>query len=25
MRRGGVGFYPQSDFVHIDNGAVRSW
>jgi uncharacterized protein YcbK (DUF882 family) len=25
MRRGGVGFYPQSDFVHIDDGAVRSW
>ena len=25
MRRGGVGFYPQSDFVHIDDGRVRFW
>jgi uncharacterized protein YcbK (DUF882 family) len=25
MGRGGVGFYPQSDFVHLDNGAVRFW
>jgi uncharacterized protein YcbK (DUF882 family) len=25
LRRGGVGFYPQSDFVHLDNGAVRHW
>jgi uncharacterized protein YcbK (DUF882 family) len=25
MRRGGVGFYPKSDFVHLDSGAVRSW
>ena len=25
MRRGGVGFYARSDFVHIDDGAVRSW
>jgi uncharacterized protein YcbK (DUF882 family) len=25
MRRGGVGFYAKSDFVHVDNGAVRSW
>jgi uncharacterized protein YcbK (DUF882 family) len=25
MQRGGVGFYPKSDFVHLDNGAVRSW
>ena len=23
--RGGVGFYPRSDFVHIDTGRVRSW
>jgi uncharacterized protein YcbK (DUF882 family) len=22
---GGVGYYPQSNFVHIDTGAVRSW
>jgi uncharacterized protein YcbK (DUF882 family) len=25
MGRGGVGFYPKSDFVHLDNGRVRSW
>ncbi len=25
MGRGGVGFYPQSDFVHLDNGCVRCW
>jgi uncharacterized protein YcbK (DUF882 family) len=25
MRRGGVGFYPQSDFVHLDCGRVRFW
>lgn len=25
MRRGGVGFYRQSDFVHLDNGNVRFW
>lgn len=25
MRRGGVGYYPQSDFVHLDVGRVRSW
>lgn len=24
-RRGGVGFYPQDKFVHVDTGAVRSW
>ncbi len=24
-RRGGVGFYPQDGFVHIDTGSVRSW
>ncbi len=25
LRRGGVGFYPRSNFVHVDVGAVRSW
>lgn len=25
MRRGGVGFYAASDFVHLDTGRVRSW
>jgi uncharacterized protein YcbK (DUF882 family) len=25
MHRGGVGFYPHSDFVHVDNGRVRAW
>jgi uncharacterized protein YcbK (DUF882 family) len=24
-RAGGVGFYPQSDFVHVDVGRVRKW
>jgi uncharacterized protein YcbK (DUF882 family) len=24
-RTGGVGYYPSSDFVHLDLGAVRSW
>jgi len=25
LRLGGVGYYPQSDFVHLDTGRVRSW
>ena len=25
MARGGVGFYPSSDFVHVDVGRVRKW
>lgn len=25
MRRGGVGFYSASNFVHLDTGRVRSW
>ena len=25
MRRGGVGFYAASDFVHLDTGRPRSW
>ena len=24
-KRGGVGFYPRSNFVHIDTGRVRTW
>ncbi|MEE4184318.1 MAG: DUF882 domain-containing protein [Gammaproteobacteria bacterium] len=24
-RLGGVGYYPASDFVHLDTGPVRSW
>ena len=24
-RSGGVGYYPRSDFVHVDVGRVRSW
>jgi uncharacterized protein YcbK (DUF882 family) len=25
LSRGGVGFYPRSDFVHLDTGKVRRW
>jgi uncharacterized protein YcbK (DUF882 family) len=25
LRRGGVGFYPSSNFVHVDTGRVRTW
>lgn len=25
LRAGGVGYYPKSDFVHVDTGTVRSW
>jgi uncharacterized protein YcbK (DUF882 family) len=25
LGRGGVGFYPRSDFVHLDTGRVRRW
>ena len=25
MQRGGVGYYKESDFVHIDIGRVRRW
>jgi len=25
MKRGGVGWYPHSSFIHIDSGPVRNW
>ena len=25
LRRGGVGYYPDSNFVHLDVGRVRAW
>jgi uncharacterized protein YcbK (DUF882 family) len=25
FKRGGVGYYPRSDFVHLDTGAFRTW
>ncbi len=25
LRAGGVGYYPKSDFVHVDTGKIRSW
>jgi uncharacterized protein YcbK (DUF882 family) len=25
MTRGGVGWYPQSHFIHVDTGPVRNW
>lgn len=25
MRMGGVGYYPESNFIHLDTGRVRSW
>jgi uncharacterized protein YcbK (DUF882 family) len=25
LARGGVGFYPSSDFIHVDTGSVRFW
>jgi uncharacterized protein YcbK (DUF882 family) len=25
LKRGGVGYYERSDFVHLDTGRVRSW
>jgi len=25
MGRGGVGYYPVSDFVHVDVGPIRHW
>ncbi len=25
LKRGGVGYYPASDFIHVDTGPVRFW
>jgi uncharacterized protein YcbK (DUF882 family) len=25
LRRGGVGWYPRSNFIHLDSGSPRSW
>jgi uncharacterized protein YcbK (DUF882 family) len=25
MKRGGVGWYPRSNFIHLDTGPVRNW
>lgn len=25
LRRGGVGYYPTANFVHVDTGRVRAW
>ena len=25
LQAGGVGFYPKSDFIHVDTGRVRHW
>jgi uncharacterized protein YcbK (DUF882 family) len=25
MKRGGVGWYPHSDFIHLDSGPARNW
>lgn len=25
LKAGGVGYYPKSDFVHVDTGKIRSW
>ncbi len=25
LKRGGVGYYPKSDFIHVDTGRVRFW
>jgi uncharacterized protein YcbK (DUF882 family) len=25
LRRGGVGYYPKSNFVHLDTGRARNW
>jgi uncharacterized protein YcbK (DUF882 family) len=25
LKAGGVGYYPKSDFIHVDTGRVRFW
>jgi uncharacterized protein YcbK (DUF882 family) len=25
LKAGGVGYYPKSDFVHVDTGKIRTW
>ena len=25
LARGGVGYYPHSDFIHVDTGRVTQW
>jgi uncharacterized protein YcbK (DUF882 family) len=25
LKAGGVGYYPRSDFVHLDVGRIRAW
>ncbi|MCX9490932.1 DUF882 domain-containing protein, partial [Vibrio cholerae] len=25
LQAGGVGYYPKSQFIHIDTGPVRQW
>jgi uncharacterized protein YcbK (DUF882 family) len=25
LHRGGVGYYPHADFIHVDTGRVRQW
>jgi uncharacterized protein YcbK (DUF882 family) len=25
LKAGGVGYYPQSNFIHVDSGALRKW
>ena len=25
ISKGGVGYYPESDFIHLDTGPIRAW